>query len=76
MSRDSSTLTAFFLVDILYLAHKTLLDNQWKKVKVRKSLQKAGVLDKVKCVALFCKQGAVGGWATELQHYTSLELVF
>jgi hypothetical protein len=45
-------------VGILYLAHKTLLDNRWNKEKVRKC-EKAGVLDKVRCVALFCEENAL-----------------
>lgn len=62
-------------VGILYLAHKTLLDNRWNKEKVRKC-EKAGVLDKVRCVALFCEENALDEWTRDLQQHTALELVF
>lgn len=34
------------------------------------------MLDKVKCIALFCKQPDLADWLIQLQQYTSLELLF
>ncbi|KAE9366907.1 hypothetical protein N431DRAFT_350730 [Stipitochalara longipes BDJ] len=64
------------VIDILYLSHKTLMDDDWNKEKVRTCLERADVLDKVRCVAVFCRQVAVPKWAAVLRQFTSLELVF
>jgi hypothetical protein len=39
-------------------------------------LEQADVLNKVRCVALFCKKAAVAEWTCFFQHCTSLELLF
>src|ERR1700683_1791184 len=39
-------------------------------------LEQADILDKVRCVALFCKKAAVAEWTCFFQHCISLELLF
>ncbi|PMD33792.1 hypothetical protein L207DRAFT_639189 [Hyaloscypha variabilis F] len=63
-------------IDILYLSHKTLVDDDWNKDKVKRCLEKAGALDKVRCVALFCRRTAFPTWATLLRRFKSLEVLF
>lgn len=49
---------------------------QWNKDNAQACLKKAGALDKVRCVALHCRQFAIPKWTSILQKFTSLEVLF
>ncbi|KAH6720986.1 hypothetical protein BKA61DRAFT_243670 [Leptodontidium sp. MPI-SDFR-AT-0119] len=63
-------------VDKLFLSHEDLRATRWTKTDVRKCLEAADVLGRVRSVALDANKGYHTGWMENFKLYTALELVF
>lgn len=59
-----------------FLSHEDLRVTRWTKTDVRKCLEAADVLGRVRSVALGANKGCNTGWMKHFKLYTALELVF